>query len=60
MRTSARKTRSDKGKVRVHFCPAGHRYTKRNTYIYVRPDGCTQRQCRKCHIERQRVWRATH
>lgn len=39
-------------------CPAGHEYTEANTYVYSKSRGGLDRQCRACHRERIRAYRA--
>jgi hypothetical protein len=29
-------------------CSRGHRYTDKNTYLYKKPNGSTERKCRDC------------
>ena len=36
-------------------CPAGHRYTDKNTRMCVDRHGYSYRQCRMCHARRSRL-----
>jgi len=35
-------------------CPHGHPMDEQNTYVYVKKDGSTSRQCKACALIRQR------
>ena len=39
---------------RLDFCPAGHPYSRENTYVYVTPGGWTNRKCKACTIARNK------
>jgi hypothetical protein len=47
------------GANRKTHCPAGHRYTKRNTYFHSSGHGRRVRKCRTCVLARQKG-RARH
>lgn len=42
-----------KQNIRKKVCPAGHRYTAANTYVYRRADGRVNRKCKACTLARR-------
>lgn len=38
-------------------CKHGHEFTAENTWIRIKPDGATSRQCRTCNREQVRRWK---
>jgi len=42
----------------VSHCKKGHEYTAESMYTHRRSNGATTRECRECHRERMKEWRA--
>jgi len=46
--------------VQQEVCKHGHTLDEKNTYLFERKDGRTERQCRKCRNKRTRLKRRPH